>query len=269
MNSRWLPVSALAACLGAKATIAQPTPRPAAPAASRPAAPAGAPTAPLHVVLDAGHGGINTGARGAASAEEVLEKRVTLAVTQLVAAELRAAGVEVSLTREVDRPLTLRQRSALANRLGADVFVSLHANASPSRTQRGFETYVLTPSGVDVIAPALRGGEPSARAAGRGPGPALSAELASVIDDIERGAAQWEAADLAASVQRALRPVRGREHDRGVRQDAQHVLLGATMPAVLIEIGFIDHAVEGRELVEPEVQRELAKAIASAIREEQ
>ena len=74
-----------------------------------------------------------------------------------------------------------------------------------------------------------------------------------------------EAADLAVAVQRELRQVRGAAGDRGVRQDAHHVLLGATMPAVLVEIGFIDHPQEGRELVEPATQIAIADGLARAI----
>lgn len=274
MKTRWLASSMLAACLGTAAgtSTANESTEVAGPAANLGADPdaatdasqaAASPRAErLRIVLDPGHGGTNTGARGAV--EGLLEKRVTLAVSQLLAEELRAAGFEVSLTRQVDRTLTLRQRSELANRAGADLFVSIHANASPSRSQRGFETYVLTPTGVDVIAPALRNGEPAPRP--RHPGrPDVAAEIAGILDDVERGATQWEAADLAAAVQSSLREVRGRERDRGVRQDAHHVLLGATMPAVLVEIGFVDHPVEGRELALPGTQRAVASAIASAI----
>src|SRR5205823_10875695 len=94
------------------------------------------------------------------------------------------------------------------------------------------------------------------------PRPGVAPDIALVLDDVERGASQWEAADLAARMQRALRDRRGDEGDRGVRQDAQHVLLGATMPAVLVEVGFIDHPVEGRQLAESAVQAQLADAIA-------
>jgi N-acetylmuramoyl-L-alanine amidase len=86
-----------------------------------------------------------------------------------------------------------------------------------------------------------------------------------VLDDLERGAAQWEAADLAARMQRALRERRGSAGDRGVRQDEHHVLLGATMPAVLVEVGFIDHPIEGKELTEPTTQGAIADALAEAI----
>ncbi len=206
------------------------------------------------VVLDPGHGGSNTGAKG-----PVLdEKRLTLAVASRVADRLRARGVDVRLTRTGDRTLTLRQRVEIANRAPADVFVSIHANASPSRSRRGFETFVLTAHGVDVEGRALR-------AEATTPRPGVDPDIALVLDDVERGAAQWEAAELAARMQRALRDRRGAAGDRGVRQDAHHVLLGATMPAVLVEVGFLDHPLEGKELALPDVQDQLADAIAEAI----
>lgn len=208
------------------------------------------------VVLDPGHGGSNPGATG--TLDGLFEKQVTLAISLQVRDRLISAGLEVALTRERDATLTLRQRVAEANRRGADLFVSIHANASVERVQRGYETYVLTAAGVDVDGRALRSETGTPRAG-------VDAETALVLDDLERGAAQWEAADLATDVQRELRAVRGPAGDRGVRQDAQHVLLGATMPAVLVEVGFIDHPVEGRELATPEVQAQLADALARAI----
>lgn len=206
-------------------------------------------------MLDPGHGGSNPGATGTTGLHE---KQLSLALARAVGDRLRARGIAVELTRSADRTLTLRQRVAIADRVPADLFVSIHANASPSRTQRGFETYVLTPHGIDVDGRALRSDTVTPRAG-------VDRDIALVLDDVERGASQWEAADLAARVQRALRDRRGAEGDRGVRQDAQHVLLGATMPAVLVEVGFIDHPIEGRELADPAVQAQLADAIADAI----
>lgn len=219
------------------------------PAATAPAAVA----APV-VVLDPGHGGSNPGTKGAG----LHEKQLTLAIANQVATRLRTAGITVTLTRTDDRTLTLRQRVAIADQLPADLFVSIHANASPTRTQRGFETFVLTARGVDIDGRALRGDTPTPR-------PGIDPEIALVLDDVERGASQWEAADLAARMQRALRDRRGKDGDRGVRQDAHHVLLGATMPAVLVEVGFLDHPLEGKQLLDPAVQAELADAISLAI----
>jgi N-acetylmuramoyl-L-alanine amidase len=164
----------------------------------------------------------------------------------------------VVLTRDGDRTMTLRQRMVEANVRAADIFVSVHANASPTRTQRGFETYVLSGIGVDVDARALR-------AESGTPRPGLERATALILDDIERGAAEWEAAELAVAIQDDLAAVREDSEDRGVRQDSQHVLLGATMPAVLVEVGFVDHPIEGRELADPAVQTRIATAIAEAI----
>jgi N-acetylmuramoyl-L-alanine amidase len=208
------------------------------------------------VVLDAGHGGSNPGATG--SVDGMHEKELTLAIATEVASLLDRRGIEVHLTRDRDRTLTLRSRVAEANRIAADLFVSIHANASDARTQRGFETFVLTPRGVDVDARALR-------AATGTPRTGVDAATAMVLDDVERGAAQWEAADLAAEMQAQLEDVRGKSGNRGVRQDQQQVLVGATMPAVLVEVGFIDHPIEGREIVEPATRSRLALAIADAI----
>jgi N-acetylmuramoyl-L-alanine amidase len=207
------------------------------------------------VVLDPGHGGSNLGAAGVTG---MAEKHLSLTLARQVADRLRGRGISVQLTRTTDRTLTLRQRVAIADRIPADLFVSIHANASPSRIQHGYETYVLTARGIDIDGRALRS-EPMTRR------PGVDAEIGLVLDDVERGASQWEAADLAARMQHALRDRRGAEGDRGVRQDAQHVLLGATMPAVLVEVGFIDHPLEGRELADPAVQARLADAISDAI----
>ena len=218
---------------------------------------AAAPGAP-RVVLDPGHGGSNPGAQGLAG---LREKHLTLTLSNLVARRLRDKGIEVTLTRTADKTLTLRQRVEIADALPADIFVSIHANASTTRAQRGYETYVLTSKGVDVDARALRSGVTTPR-------PGIDPEIALVLDDLERGASQWESAELAARMQKSLRARRGPDGDRGVRQDAHHVLLGATMPAVLVEVGFIDHPIEGAQLADAAVQNALADAIAEAIEDQ-
>jgi N-acetylmuramoyl-L-alanine amidase len=220
---------------------------------------AGAAGASPRVVLDPGHGGSNLGAQGVGTG--LREKQVTLALANQVAAKLRAHGIDVTLTRTQDKTLTLRQRVDIADKVPADIFVSIHANASAARTQRGYETFVLTARGVDVDGRALRSDTTTPR-------PGVDPDIALVLDDVERGAAQWEAAELAARMQRALRERRGADGDRGVRQDAHHVLLGATMPAVLVEVGFIDHPLEGRELADPKIQAQLVDAMVEAIEEQ-
>jgi N-acetylmuramoyl-L-alanine amidase len=208
------------------------------------------------VVLDPGHGGTNAGAPGAVAG--VHEKQVTLALAFELERRLIERGVAVALTRRDDRYLTLRQRSARANELGADLFISLHVNATPDHSHRGYETFVLSPRAVDIDARALRVEDGASR-------PGVDPEVALLLDEVERGAVQESAAELAVALQQALREVRGADGDRGVRQEAHHVLLGATMPAVLVEVGFIDHPLEGRELLDPAVRDQIADALADAI----
>jgi len=223
---------------------------------ARPAA-AAPPAGRFVVVLDPGHGGSNTGAAGVVLG--LYEKRLTLALARAVARRLEAAeGVEVRLTRRDDRYLTLRERVRRANQEDADVFVSIHANASPSRGQRGYETYVLTPEALDVDARALRRGDGPAR-------PGVDPEVAELLDDVERGTAQPWAVRLAERVQARLRVARGEAGDRGVRQGTMDVLMGPTMPAVLVEVGFIDHSVEGAELLRRDVRDGIADALAAAV----
>lgn len=217
---------------------------------------AGIASARPKVVLDPGHGGANTGARGVGG---VYEKQVTRALVDQLAATLRARDIDVAITRTGDRSLTLRQRVAFANAEHADLFVSVHTNASPTRTQRGYEAWVLTARGVDIDGRALRADTGAPR-------DGVDREIGLVLDDVERGAAQYEAAELASKVRGELRARRGTGLvDRGVRQDAHHVLLGATMPAVLVEVGFLDHPIEGKELADPAVQAQIVDALARAI----
>lgn len=152
-----------------------------------------APATSRSVVLDPGHGGSNGGTRG----QGLNEKQVTLAIANQVAVRLRAQGVRVALTRTTDRTLTLRQRIATAVKIPADLFISIHANASPTRTQRGYETFVLTPRGVDVDGRALRSDTQTERIS-------IDPEIGHMLDDIERGSSQWESADLAARMQLSL-----------------------------------------------------------------
>lgn len=212
----------------------------------------------LLVVIDPGHGGTNTGAPGAVSG--LYEKQVTLELARALHKRLHDRGYRVALTRDRDVYLTLRQRVRYANRVGADLFISLHTNASVSHGHRGYETFILPPEALDVDGRALRLEDGTPR-------PGMDRDTAMLLDDLERGGAQGAAADLAVAIQGRLRAVRGAEGDRGVRQGAMDVLMGATMPAVLVEMGFIDHPVEGHELADPAVREQIAEALAAAVTE--
>ncbi len=217
------------------------------------------------VVLDAGHGGSNLGAAGVEA--RVHEKRLTLVVTRLVEARLKARGVKVLLTRKGDTLLTLRERVRRANGWAPDLFVSLHFNASPDRSQRGTEAYVLDPAGA-----ALEVHRAGARAADGLSG--AEAEAAQVRAEHAQDHARVRAWAAARGIQQrvcgALAEASGVPRaslDRGIRAGALDVLRGATAPAVLAELAFIDHPVEGREILRPKVQADLAEAVAQAIAE--
>ncbi len=210
----------------------------------------------FRVVIDPGHGGSNTGCAGVV--EGVYEKRFALALSLGLAERLRAAGVDVVLTREDDRYLTLRERVRFANRQDADLFVSVHANASPSRAQRGFETWVLAPDALELDARAIRDGDGPPR-------PDVAPEVAAILDDAERGSALAPALRLAERTQARLAEVWGKERSRGVRQGNQDVLIGLTLPGVLVEVGFLDHPIEGAELLAHATRVQLADALAAAV----
>ena len=222
----------------------------------------------LTVVLDPGHGGSNVGAAGVV--EGLYEKRLTLILARSVERRLVAAGVNVVLTRSDDRFLSLRERVRRSAVAGADLFVSLHANASPARSQRGFETYILTPEALDVEARAIRSADGPPR-------PGLDEETGRILDDVEQGTALAEMkpaelhdvrddARLESEAPEHLHQV-SRGHDRGIKQAPMDVLMGHTAPAVLVEVGFIDHPIEGTELLRHEMREKIADAIAKAILE--
>ncbi len=204
------------------------------------------------VVIDPGHGGEDQGAQGAGG---VLEKTVTLAVARLIAERLRAVGVDARLTRDGDDTLPLRERTALANRLRADAFISIHANASPARGARGAETYYMSADASDPVA---------AAAAERENAPAEDSTLGLILWDLAHVANLNASARLAREIQDRLNVVHGIA-SRGIKQAPFVVLTGATMPAALVEIGFLSHPEEGQLVSQPDTQARIADALAAAV----
>jgi N-acetylmuramoyl-L-alanine amidase len=213
----------------------------------------------LSVLIDPGHGGSNTGAPGRGA--HVFEKRVTLQVARLLAQRLRQAGAEAELTRQRDRYLTLRERSRLANALRPTCFVSLHTNASPDHARRGIETFVLAREAVDVDA--------------RRHASHAKDVVAAVLADLEHLETARRSLELARTVQAHLSEREGESTragarsplDRGVKQAGYDVLAGVEVPAILVELGFIDHPVEGPELLDEARQARIAEQLAAGILE--
>lgn len=212
------------------------------------------------IVVDAGHGGRDPGAVGP---NKVREKNVTLGMAKALAAALRKQlGVKVLLTRSDDRYLELRARTAYANRVGADLFISLHANASTTRKAYGLETYFLN----------LSKNNQAAEVAARENGISLQdvSNLEAILFDLMANAKINESSRLAAKVQQSmiagLRPHYSRIKDLGVRQGPFHVLLGATMPSVLVETAFISNTREEKRLRSKTYQKRVADAIVKGVK---
>ncbi len=219
----------------------------AAPVAAVPAPRAG----PL-VVLDPGHGGEDQGAKGPGSE---LEKDITMAVARATAARLQAAGVTARLTRDGDDTVSLTDRTSLANRLQAAVFVSIHANASLARGAHGAETYYMNADASDVQA---------AQSAARENASAGPDTVQLILWDLAHVANLNNSARLARSIQEKLNALQGIK-DRGIRQAPFVVLTGATMPAALVEVGFLSNADEAARLLSPDTQQQIAAALGDAI----
>jgi N-acetylmuramoyl-L-alanine amidase len=220
---------------------------------AQPAVPvAGAPSGTV-VVLDPGHGGDDEGARGPAGE---VEKDIVLAVARATAARLQTAGITARLTRESDEKIALTDRTGLANRLHAVAFVSIHANASAAKGAKGAETYYMSADASDAGA---------AQAALReNAGAAAPDAVKLILWDLAYVANLNSSARLARGVQERLNTLQG-IRARGVRQAPFVVLTGATMPATLVEVGFISNPGESTKLVARETQDQIATALAEAI----
>jgi N-acetylmuramoyl-L-alanine amidase len=212
------------------------------------------------IVVDAGHGGKDPGAIGPSG---VMEKDVTLAMAKRLAVRLEnELGCQVVLTRDKDIFLPLEERTAIANRVGADLFISLHANASNNSNAQGIETYYLNFSKNDkAAAVAARENGTSLKQVG---------DLELILFDLMANAKINESSRLAAEIQKSLVGHLGRHFpnvkNHGVRQGPFYVLLGANMPSVLVESAFISNKMEESRLGDSKYQDHAATAIARAVR---
>lgn len=212
------------------------------------------------VVIDAGHGGEDEGATGSGGLKE---KALTLSVATQVARLLRErAGLNVHLTRDSDTAVGLVERTEFANRHAADLFLSIHANATPARQATGAETYFLSSTATDESARTLAALENDAtglRERGQS-----SAPLEMLLWDLAQQQYLDESSRLAEVVQRELNVLAGTK-DRGVKQANFLVLRGATMPAILVEVGFLSNPAEEQRMRGDAFQKATAEAIVRAI----
>jgi N-acetylmuramoyl-L-alanine amidase len=211
------------------------------------------------IVIDAGHGGHDPGAmaNGVTEAELVLD--VALRLEKLLG---DLGGFQVVLTRHVDDFIPLEERTAVANRAGADLFLSIHANASRDASARGVETYFLNLSATNQLAEAVAARENALSAQNMG-------ELPGLVKAITLNNKMKESRELATIVQSSLMRRMSLQNkalkDLGVKQAPFMVLIGATMPSVLAEISFLTNSNEALLLKQGGFRQKIAQALCDAI----
>lgn len=217
------------------------------------------------VVIDAGHGGHDTGAR---SPEGILEKDINLAIALKVRELLlRETDIEPILTRDSDFFVPLAGRTKIGNRAEADLFVSVHSNGSVNRAATGLETYFLSFEATDRQAARLAAEENAVvqfetdspfAAFGEGD------DLTAILRDMTNAENMRASERLAAAVQARMVQMLGLPN-RGVKQAPFFVLVGSKIPAILVEVGFVSNPEEARKLASEETQWRLAGAIFQAV----
>jgi N-acetylmuramoyl-L-alanine amidase len=231
--------------------------------AIEPSAPSAA-GAPLTIVVDPGHGGGETGAIGPGGLQE---KDTTLEISKRIAATLpRALACRAVLTRDSDIQLPLDDRTSIANHEKADLFLSIHANSSRSASAQGSETYYLSLEASDKIAQEVASRENASNGNGHA-GPAAATgnpDLDFILWDLAQSAHLKESSEIAEAIQVELNAVSDTAN-RGIKQAPFRVLVGATMPAVLVEVAFISNADEEKRLRSPEFQQAVADAVTRAV----
>ena len=220
---------------------------------------------PLRVmVLDAGHGGHDSGAAGPTG---LLEKELVLDVTRRVARLVSdQLGIKVLLSRDGDHFVPLRERTTFANRARADVFVSVHANAHRELASEGVETYFLSSEATDNAARQVAALENSVVQLERPQGGGRGDVVKTILWDLAQSQFQEESSRLAEIVQDSMTQSL-RIPSRGVKQAGFYVLGGAAMPAILIEIGFVTNPKEERKLRESRYRDDIARAITAGLAE--
>ncbi len=213
------------------------------------------------VVVDPGHGGDETGAIGPTG---TMEKELTLAIARSLAERLRVElGLVVVLTRNDDVTLALDDRSALANQNKADLFLSVHLNSTYGGRAHGAETYFLSLQASDARASELAALENLTGAPAAAPG-SEEFDLQLLLWDLAQSRHLESSQRLATIIQGEL----NRElelPDRGVKQAPFRVLMGAAMPAVLVELGFLSNREEEKRLRDPAYRNQLVGTLVRAV----
>jgi len=251
----------LTAAIETKAAVRTPAPAAAIPEVSRSSSPR-EDRKFRTIVIDPGHGGIETGAKGKFGA---LEKDITLAMSlKLKEIIEKNMAFRVILTRDRDMEVALENRSALANNNKADLFISIHANGSRRKNSRGSETYFLSLNATDEESRRLAylenaNGDLEGRIEKEN-----EDDVTLILWDLAQAAYLKQSSQLADRIQAGLNDLLG-TRNRGVKQAPFKVLTGAACPAVLVEAAFISNPEEEKELQSEEFQNNVARAIYQSL----
>ena len=206
------------------------------------------------IVIDAGHGGKDP---GGGSNGNVIEKPIVLSISKKIGAILTAKGYTVLLTRDTDRFIPLKERTAFAIKHKADLFLSIHANASGNSRANGIETYYLDVTSTDKNAEIIAARENA------NSGYSIQ-ELETLLKGLIVESKSEDSRRLAKHVQQELVASTGAA-DRGVKHARFVVLIGTSVPAILIETGFVTNPTEGKKLTSDTYQQKVASAIVRGI----
>ncbi len=218
--------------------------------------------APRTICIDPGHGGPNVGAEGPSG---LLEKDVSLRIARKLKFLLEERmGARVVLTRESDEDVTLDERTAIANHNNADIFVSVHLNASRSSMASGSETYFLNHQATDSEARAAATQENGVLPVEAAKGGDGSPDVQMILWELAQAEYLQDSSQLAESIQSELNGLYDIQ-DRGIKQAPFRVLIGARMPAVLVEVGFISNKEEEKKLNSDSFQNAIAGSLFRAI----
>lgn len=206
------------------------------------------------IVIDAGHGGEDPGALGTGN---LMEKPIALSISKRLGEILTAKGYKVLLTRDTDRFIPLKGRTEFAKHHKADLFLSIHANASKNPKANGIETYYLDIDSTDKTSESI------AERENANSGYSIQ-ELETLLKALIQQSKSEDSHRLAKQVQQELVAATGAA-DRGVKHARFVVLIGTSVPAILIEAGFVSNPTEGKKLATAAYQQKLAAAIARGV----
>ena len=206
------------------------------------------------IVIDPGHGGKDPGAFGGSTRKE---RTIVLSISKKLREILTQKGYTVLMTRDTNRFIPLRERTAFAIQHKADLFLSIHANGSESPKARGIETYYLNVTSTD------KASEQIAARENADSGYSIQ-ELEKLLKGIIQESKSEDSKRLAGHIQQTLVQTTGAV-DRGVKHARFVVLIGTNVPAVLIETGFVSNPTEGRKLMTSAYQHKIAAAIAQGV----